>query len=289
MILVTGGTGFVGRSLLRALAVRGLEARPYDGQLNAPYSLRQQLQGVETVIHLASAERNGRVRRLHQVDVEGSTRLLEEAERANINHFIYLSHLAADPNTYYPAFRAKGQVEQRLRDSQLPTTILRSATLFGRDDHFLHTIASLAYWSWPFVWLPDAGSALFQPLWVEDLVRCLVAISDPLDLQGYRGQTLTAAGGERLHYREIVAQVLETSGMSRWPLPIRVPLVRVATRLLFSWHYRPPITSFFIDKLAVPEIADLDIVPRTFGFRPSRLSQHLTTLRQPGLARRVFR
>lgn len=288
MILITGATGFVGRSLLRALAAQGGEVRPYQGRINDPYSLRQQLQGVETVIHLASAERRGRARRLQHVDVEGSERLLEEAERANINHLIYISQVGADPNTYYPVLRAKGQVEQQLRGSAVPTTIIRSATLFGRDDHFLHTIASLCYWSWPFAWLPAGGTAVLQPLWVEDLVRCIVQVSDPLDLKGYRGQTLTAAGNERLHYRDIVTLILDASGMSRRPLPIQVPLVRVITRLLFGWRRRPPVTSFFIDRLAVPEITDLDIVPRTFGFRPERLADHLTTLRQPGFARRVF-
>ena len=288
MILVTGSTGFVGRSLMRALAGRGMEARPYTGRISQRPALRQALQGVETVIHLASAERYGRGRWLNQVDVDGSALLLEEAERANINHLVYLSHLGADPHTYYPALRAKGQVEQMLQRSALSTTILRSATLFGRDDRFLHTIASLAYWSWPFVWLPDAGASLFQPVWVEDVVRCLAAVSDPLDLAGYRGQTLVVAGEERLHYRDIVAQVLETTGISRRPLPVRIPLVRVVARVLFGLRRRPPITSFFIDQLAVPEIADLHIIARTFQFRPSRLSHHLTTLRQPGLAQRVF-
>lgn len=289
MILVTGSTGFVGRSLMRALELEGQEARGYRGRINDPHSLREQLQGVETIVHLATAEVYGSARRLQHVDVDGTARLLEEAQRANVNHVIYISRIGADPNSMYALFRAKGEAERLVTKSDIPYTILRSATLFGRDDRFLTTIASLAVWNWPFVWLPAAGQSLVQPLWVEDLVRCIITVADPLDLKGYRGRIHTVAGQERLHYTEVVNLVTSAAGLKRRPLPIRMRLVRGITTLLFSWRRRPPITRFFLDRLAVPEIADLDITLRTFGFQPQRVAQHLTYLRQAGLAWHIFR
>lgn len=289
MILVTGSTGFVGRSLMRALELAGQEARGYRGRINDPHSLREQLQGVETIVHLATAEVYGSARRLQHVDVDGTARLLEEAQRANVNHVIYISRIGADPNSMYALFRAKGEAERLVTKSDIPYTILRSATLFGRDDRFLTTIASLAVWNWPFVWLPAAGQSLVQPLWVEDLVRCIITVADPLDLKGYRGRIHTVAGQERLHYTEVVNLVTSAAGLKRRPLPIRMRLVRGITTLLFSWRRRPPITRFFLDRLAVPEIADLDITLRTFGFQPQRVAQHLTYLRQAGLAWHIFR
>jgi NADH dehydrogenase len=289
MILVTGSTGFVGRSLMRALGLAGQEVRGYQGRINDPHSLREQMEGVETVIHLATAEVYGSARRLQHVDVDGTARLLEEARRVNVNHIIYISRIGADPNSMYALFRVKGEAERLVATSGIPYTILRSATLFGRDDRFLTTIATLAVWNWPFVWLPSAGRPLLQPLWVEDLVRCVITVADPLDLKGYRGKVHTIAGQERLHYAEVVHLVTSAAALKRRPLNIRMPLVRGITALFFSWRRRPPITRFFLDRLAVPEVADLEITQRTFGFRPERMAQHLTYLRQTGLAWRIFR
>lgn len=288
MILVTGANGFVGRSLMRALALAEQDARPFQGRINNPHTLREQLQDVETVIHLATAEATGRPRRLQHVDLDGTARLLEEAERAGINHIVYVSRIGADPHSMFAPFRIKGEIEQLIQFTTVPYTIIRSATLFGREDRFLNTIAGLAYWNWPFVWLPAGGRSMLQPLWVEDLVRILVAVSDPLDLKGYRGKIHTAAGQERLHYGEVVRLVMQAADLNRRLFPIRMQLVRGVTRLFFGWRRRPPVTRFYLDRLAVPEIADLDVVQRTFGFMPNRMSQHLTYLRQSGLARWIF-
>lgn len=280
MVLITGSTGFVGQSALRGFVQAGQTVREHEGRINDPHGLRQQMAGVETVVHLATAEATGSRRRLQHVDVEGTERLLEEAERAGVNHIIYVSRLGADPNSMYAVLRVKGEAERLVRSSPIPNTIIRSATLFGRNDRFLNAIASLAVWNWPFVWLPAGGQSVLQPLWVEDLVRILLMVSDPLDLKGYRNKTFTVAGEERLHYAEIVRLVLAASGLKRRPIPARMIFVRGITNLLFSWRSKPPVHRFFLDRLAVPETAELDVVLRTFGFRPSRIQHHLTYLRQ---------
>ena len=289
MILVTGATGFIGRSLMRALDYHGLEAKPFVGRIQDPNALRENLVDVETVIHLASAESHGRNRALQQVDVNGTRRLVQEAERLGIGHIIYVSRLGAERKSAFPVLRAKGEAEHLIRHSTVTSTILRSATLFGRDDHFLTPIASLAIWNWPFVWLPSGGKGLLQPLWVEDLVRCIITISDPLDLQAYRGRIYQLAGEERFHYEEIVRLVLDTAALNRIPLPIRNRLVRNITTLFFGWRRNPPITLYFLDRLIVPEIAPLNTVHRTFGFHPARLHQQITYLRQPRLGRYIWR
>lgn len=287
MILVTGARGFVGRSLLRALENSARPGRAYDGHVRDILTLRQQMQGVETVVHLASAERRGRAAELHSTDVEGTRTVLQEAERANVNHLIYISKIGADPSSMFAVFRTKGEVERMVQASKIPTTILRSATLFGRDDYFINTLAGLAVWSWPLVWLPDGGHSLLQPLWVEDLVRCILLVSDPLDLKGYRGHTFTVAGEERLRFEELMHLILSAAGLTRRPVAVRMMVVRGVIKLLFRAQERPTLTNFFLDRLILPETAPFHVVYRAFGFHPSRLNQHLTHLRHPAVGWRL--
>lgn len=286
MILVTGASGFVGRSLMRALERSGREARAYSGHINDALTLQEELQDAGVVIHLASAEARGRVRALRQVDVQGTERILRECRRAEVQHFVILSRLNADPNSLYPLLRTKGQVEKLARQSTVPTTILRSATLFGREDRLLNVIASLAAWTWPFVWLPGGGTVALQPLWVEDLVRCLLLVLERPDL---KGETVTVAGEERMRYAELVQRVLRAADMNRAPLKLDLRLVRPLALLAFGWWPRPPVTRFFMDRFTVPDVAPFDSVLRAFGFRPGRVDDHIAYLRRPGLRRALFR
>jgi len=286
MILVTGASGFIGRSLMTVLQNQERPVKAYTGRMNDPLGLRAELLDVETIIHLAGAEGRGRIRLLRHVDLEGTERLIEESQRAQVKRIVYVSRLNADRASSYPLLRIKGQVERLLSKSGLSYTIIRSADLYGRDDRFLNVIASLAAWTWPLVWLPGGGKVAMQPLWVEDMVHCLVASLDQPDLAN---QTIEIAGEERMRYEDMVHLVLAISGLRRLPFGPAVKLVRPLSALLFGWWRNPPVTRFLMDRFTVPEVAPLDSVYRHFGFRPSRMNQRISYLRGSGLRFRLFR
>jgi NADH dehydrogenase len=286
MILVTGSTGFVGRSVTRILQEQGRPFKVYQGRINDPLTLRAELLDVDSVIHLAGAEARDRVRLLEHVDVEGTERLLEEGRRAGVGRLVVISRLNATPNAHFALLRAKGRLERVVRGGDVPYTIVRSATLFGRHDRFLNVIGSLAVWTWPFVWLPGGGRVAMQPLWVEDLARCLVACLDKPELID---QTIEIAGEDIMRYEEIVRQVLITAPLRRIPFAPGLRLVRLAYGLIFGWWPKAPVTRFFLDRFTAPEVAPVDSVRRLFGFKPARMNQHMATLRRPGLRWRVFR
>lgn len=287
MILVTGATGFIGRSLMARLEREGIEARPYHGRLISHLTLREHLEGVQTVVHLAGAEARGRNHLLQHVDVEGTALLLDECRRAQVQHFVLLSRLGAETASMHALLRAKGEEERLVRNSGLPYTILRSATLYGRDDRFTEIILSCALWSWPFVWLPGGGQMALQPLWVEDVTSCLLIVVQKE--ARFVGKTITVAGEERLHYREMVRRMLVVKGCHRLAVPLPMVMLRPLSRLLFQWWHWPPITQYFVDRMFVPEVTDTDTVLRYFGFRPARFSDQTTYLRRSGLRRRLFR
>lgn len=286
MILVTGATGFIGRSLMACFAREGIVARAYQGRMNDPSKLREELAGVTTIIHLAGSEARGRNRLLHHVDVDGSERLLEEARRADVQRIIFASRLGADPANMHPLLQAKGQVERMIQQSGISYTILRSATLYGRSDRFFELIVGLSIWTWPFVWLPGGGNMAMQPLWVEDFVRCLLLSLNRPDLIN---KTIAIAGSERLPYRTLVQMLLDVSGYQRLPLPVPMLLLRPFSNALFRWWYWPAVSRYFMDRFFVPEVADHDAILRHFGFQPARVRDTISYLRRPGLALRLFR
>ena len=286
MILVTGATGFVGRSLMAWLEREGIAARPYPGRMNDPITLRAELEGVTTVVHLASSEARGRDRLLNHVDIEGTERLVEEARRTNVRRIIFASRIGADPLSMHPLLQAKGKIERIIQNSGLEYTILRSASLYGRNDRFFEIIVGLAVWSWPFAWLPGGGQMGMQPLWVEDFVRCL---AKSLSRSTHVNKTISIAGSEHLTYASLVQQLLDVAGYRRFPLPVPMLLFRPLTPMLFNWWYWPAVSRYFMDRFFVPEVADHDAVFRQFGFHPARIRDTISYLRRSGLAFRIFR
>lgn len=286
MILVTGATGFIGRALTGALDHAGHEWRAYSGRMSDAPTLRDELEGVTTIIHLAGAEARGNRRLLQVVDVEGTQRLIEEARRAGVQRLIVPSRLNADPHSIHPLLRAKGEVERLVARGGIPYTIVRTATLFGRGDRFSEIILSLAIWSWPVVWLPSGGKMPLQPLWVEDYAYCLVSALGRPDLIG---RTVAVAGAERLSYREVVHAILNVAGRQRILLPLPTKLVRRLSWLLLSWWRWPPAGRFFMDRFSAPEVTDLDAAQRLFGLHPARFGETITYLNRRGMRWRLFR
>ncbi|MCO5193483.1 MAG: NAD(P)H-binding protein [Anaerolineae bacterium] len=286
MIVVTGATGFIGRSVMRQLNGRGIAARPYIGRINDAAALRDQLADVETVIHLAGAETRGRKQLLHQVDVLGTEQVVKSAQFRNVQRIILLSRLNANPNALFTVLRVKGRAEQLVSQSNLDYTIIRSATVFGHDDRFTNMIAALAKWTWPFAWIPGHGTNPMQPLWVEDLARILADTVTRTDLDK---RTIEVAGEERLRYEDILQQVLTASGMQRLAIRPRPQIVRTIHSLLFNWWYYPPVTRFELSLYsAIPDVTQVDSVRSTFGFHPQRLGQNLAHLRRRRLRWHLF-
>ena len=98
-----------------------------------------------------------------------------------------------DEKTFDVSYRvaAKGKIETMVRQSDTPATIIRSASVYGLGDRYFEIILGISYWSFPFAWLPGGGERIWQPLWVEDLARCIVAAVNRPDLMG---KTVSVAG-----------------------------------------------------------------------------------------------
>ena len=144
MILVTGGTGFVGRALVRQLVANGQQVRtlirpsprtpnlprgvPVEVAvvgLNDERGVRAALRGVDVVYHLAGAEHQGARGNILETDAHGTANLARAAAESRVRRFFYISHLGADRSSYYPLLKVKGIAEEHIRKSGAPFTIFR--------------------------------------------------------------------------------------------------------------------------------------------------------------------
>jgi uncharacterized protein YbjT (DUF2867 family) len=296
MILVTGGTGFIGKALIRNLVETGymvrILIRPSPNSPNLPFSvpvqiavsslndergLRSAMVGVDTIFHLASSERQVTRTSLMETEIQGTRAIVQAATDANVKRFYYISHLGADRGSAFPLLKAKAIAEETIRRSGLDYMILRSAIAFGVGDSLTTGVARLIKTLPFFFFIPGDGKVMLQPIWVEDLVTCLVwALEDTENLN----RTVEIGGPEYLSFRQIVEQVMETISIRRNMVSIFPPYLRGLTIMMGSTSPSYPTTVYWLDYLAANRTCALDTLPRLFGLLPSRMSHRLAYLRK---------
>ncbi|GAB4570200.1 MAG: hypothetical protein Kow0077_03860 [Anaerolineae bacterium] len=294
MILVTGATGFIGRTLVPRLAADGWPVRvfvpgrpgakpalPYRTEVDVfvgnPYDLADvaaAMDRVHTVYHLASAQWWGSVRDLERVDVNGTKVLVEAARKARTGRLIVMSHLGAASASAYPLLRAKGRVEEIVRASGVPFTIVRSGIVFGEQDRFVNGVAMLLHTN-PLVFLqPGEGENLLHPVYISDLVAALVACMENLETVD---RLLEVGGPEYVTFNEMVRTVMRVTGTGRTIISIPPHTLRFLTRLFYRLVRRWPATPQWFDIVANHHVADLNSLPDSFGIKPVRFEDTLLT------------
>jgi uncharacterized protein YbjT (DUF2867 family) len=294
MILVTGATGFIGRALIRQLSTIGYPLRalirpsmrtprlpkgvPVEVavvSLADTRGLRAAMRDVETIFHFASAENQGARGDLLTADIQGTQNLVDAATDAGVDRLVYLSHLGAARASGYPAFKAKGIAEESIRNGKVPYTIVRTSLVYGPEDHFTNNLSSLIRSSVGVFPIPSGGRTVVQPVWVEDLVTCLLwAIQNEETLN----QVYEIGGNEFFTLQQIIEIIMDVTRRRRYLLPLSPIPLRAMIVFLESVLPNFPISSFFVDYFAVNRTTAVDSMPRYFGLMPARFSYRLDYL-----------
>lgn len=297
MLLVTGGTGFIGQALIRQLIASGYEVRslirPSKTTPNLPRGVpvdvvvasmmdirgvRAAMNGVSTVIHLVSGENKGSNTDLLSVDIQSTRVITEAAAESGVDRILYISHLGADRASAYPALKTKGISENYIKSSGIDYTIFRSSLVYGPSDHLTQGIRSLLQ-ATPFIFLlPGDGSTVLQPIWIEDLVGCILSsLEDPRT----RNKVYEVGGGEYLTIHEIVQAIQQKIGLKKKIIHLHPAVLRIITVIFENAFPSFPVSTFWLDYLSVNRTCSIDSLPREFGILPARFIQKTGYL-QPG-------
>ncbi len=305
MILVTGGTGFIGEALIRHLVEAGYRVRtlirPSERSPRLPRGvpvevavtglrdergLRAAMVGVDVVYHLVGGEHRGPQEDLMAVDVRGARAVTQAAADASVDRFFYVSHIGADRASAYPVLKVKAIAEDHVRRSGIDYTIMRSALVFGKNDRFTTRLARSLY-GLPFIFLmPGDGETKIQPLWIEDLVTCMVWA---LDDDGTRNRIYELGGPEFLSFHQVMDIIMHTIGVRRMMVSVPPPYLRLITILLEYIIPNLPLSVYLLDYLATDRTCSLDTIPHIFNLMPSRFSKRLDYLQNQNWRRELRR
>jgi uncharacterized protein YbjT (DUF2867 family) len=287
VILVTGATGVVGGALLPALLEanhsvralvrdpRGLGARRVDVNLALvdladPHGLRHAVRGVDTVIHLAAAIRDQPPRRVEEINGLGTLRLLQAAEQAGVERFVFFSALGATRSQRTRFFRSKALAEDAVRDSPLTTTIFAPSIIYDRDDPWVKIMRRLSLL--PVLPISGSGQARYQPIWARDVARCVIVA---LERDG--DERFELAGPEVLSYDEMARVIAAASGHQRPLVHVPLPLVR-STLIWLRRIFGEPVFATWEEA----ELMEIPMTtprgsedPRALGVEPSRMAEVL--------------
>jgi NADH dehydrogenase len=195
------------------------------GDLSDPPSFRNALRGVDTVVHLAASIRDQPHGSIEELNGIATWRMVEAAERAGVERFVFFSALGASTHNRTRFLRAKALAEEAVRASSIAHTIFAPSIIYAPGDPYLTLLARLALL--PVMPISGAGRAQYQPIWAEDVADATMAA---LAATG-AGERYELAGPQTLSHQEIVELALRAQHRHRRIVHVPTPIVSRALRV----------------------------------------------------------
>jgi len=289
LITVFGGTGFLGRAIVRHLAKSGVTIRiaarhPYTpdlagagGQIELQTAnvcdedtVVEAVRGATGVVNAVGLYVEQGKATFDAIHVEGAERVARRAREAGIRRLVHISGIGADLASPSKYVRARARGEQRVRSTFPDAVILRPSVLFGPNDAFLSALEAAT--RLPVVPLFGTGATRLQPVYVEDVARAVLRV---LETPGAAGRVFELGGARIYSYKDIVERVLAHFGRRRLLLPVSFTVWRLIARMA-SRLPNPPLTLDQVMLMETDNVVGTGV--GTFGdlgIEPHSLEQNL--------------
>jgi uncharacterized protein YbjT (DUF2867 family) len=299
VVTVFGGTGFLGRRIVRHLREQGLSVRIASRHPDRSRELfgsdDPQCQSVEADIHHQQAVADAvagafgvvnavslyveRAREtFHAVHVEAAQRVAAEAQRAGVERLVHLSGMGAAPASASLYIRKRGEGELAVRAALVDAIIVRPAVMFGPDDAFLTTVLALLR-RLPIYPMFGHGRTRLQPADVEDVAE---AVARGLLRTDMRAITFECGGPRVYSYEQLLRTVARDAGITPVLMPFPFAgwhaLAWIAEMLPSSPLTRNQVELMQIDTVASPDMPGF----RELGILPHPIEDTLRRMLRTG-------
>ncbi len=292
-ILLTGGTGFLGNAIRRAIRGKPLrllvrdrtnvgQLPPYvevvEGDVTSPSSLQVAAEGCTTLIHLVAIIEERGDETFDRVIRGGTENVVREAQRAGVSRFILMSALGAQDNPRYAYMQAKWRAEQAVMNSGMAYTIFRPSVVFGPGDGFINALAGVIK-QFPLIPVVGSGTSKFQPVAVEEVASAFArAVDDPTTI----GKIYELGGARVYSYEEMLNIIAGHLGKQKpkvhLPVAMMMPIVRLSKPLPAA--IRPPVTIEQLKMLALDNTTEVSATQELIGRPPIALEDGIGYIRQ---------
>ena len=287
MILVVGGTGFVGTKVAHALRaaelpVRVLARRPekqdqlrtwgcevVEGDMTDAESLRRAVEGCTTVVHLV-AILLGRPEEFERIMIQGTRDLVEASKAAGVTRLVLQSALGTEEgHEVTPYYHAKWEEEQAVKYSGIEHVIFRPSFIFGRDGGILAQQIKVVRFS-PVT--PILGRHRMQPIWVDDVASLFTAAVSSAEAPN---RTFDVGGPDRLTWAELHEQIRKTLGKRRLAFQMPPGLLKAGATI---GQVLPPFhgARSAVEMLDLGDnVGDIGPVTEAYGVRPIGIKEQI--------------
>lgn len=270
LVTIFGGSGFIGRHVVRALARRGYrirvavrrpdlafhlqplgnvgQIRAVQANLRYRWSVDRAAEGADAVINLVGILRESGPQKFAAVQLRGAQYVADAAKREKAQ-LIHFSSIGADPDSPSEYAATKGKAENYVLSIRRNAIVMRNSIVFGPEDEFFNKFAAMARIS-PFLPLVGGGQTRFQPVFVGDVAE---AAARAIDGDLAEGKIYELGGPEILSFRQCMQVVMEATARPR--ILVKIPW-SVASGLgkAFGWLPFFPITADQVAQLRADNV-----------------------------------